>query len=131
MIVVSGGIGSLFTTWPLYAMLIVGAAGTLVNQLAYQAGPLRVSLPVITRVNPIASLVVGIAVFDEPFRSGPPYLVGEALGLALILMAAVVLTRSGPPADNGSAPGPVSSPAPIRRPAAGTQSSPLLAGDLP
>jgi drug/metabolite transporter (DMT)-like permease len=94
--VVSRGAGALLTTWPGYALIAVGGLGLLLNQLAYQAGPLRASLPAITTVNPIVSLVIGVTVFDERFRSGAPYLTGELLGLALIAVAAVGLTRSGP-----------------------------------
>jgi hypothetical protein len=93
--VVSRGAGALLTAWPGYALVVVGGTGLLLNQLAYQAGPLRASLPAITTVNPIVSLVIGVAVFDERFRSGAPYLAGEVLGLVLIAVAAVGLTRSG------------------------------------
>jgi len=95
--------GALLTTWPGYALVVVGGIGLLLNQVAYQAGPLRASLPAITTVNPIVSLVIGVAVFDERFRTGAPYLAGELLGLALIAVAAVGLTRSG----TGEAGGPV------------------------
>jgi drug/metabolite transporter (DMT)-like permease len=95
-IVLSHGVGVLLTTWPFYALVAVGGVGLLLSQLAYQAGPLRVSLPAITTVNPIVSLVIGVAVFDERFRSGLPYLLGEVLGLMLIAVAAVGLARSGP-----------------------------------
>ena len=88
------GVGTLFTTWPIYALVVVGPIGLLLSQLAFQAAPLRFSLPVITTIDPIVSLIIGVAVFDEQFRHGPPYLVGETLGLALIVAAAVGLTRS-------------------------------------
>jgi hypothetical protein len=109
--VVSRDAGALLTTWPGYALVVVGGIGLLLNQLAYQAGPLRASLPAITTVNPIVSLVIGVAVFDERFRSGAPYLAGELLGLALIAVAAIELSRSGPADPRGGAvaarPGPV------------------------
>jgi hypothetical protein len=89
------GMSALFTAWPLYALVAVGALGLLVNQLAYQAGPLSSSLPAIMTVDPIVSLVIGVAVFDEHFRNGPAALLGEAVGLALVVMAAGGLTRSG------------------------------------
>jgi uncharacterized protein involved in response to NO len=87
----------LLTAWPLYALVGVGALGLLVNQIAYQAGPLSSSLPAIITVGPIVSLVIGVAVFDEHFRDGPAALVGEAVALALVVIAAGGLTRSGPP----------------------------------
>jgi len=56
-------------------------------------------------VDPIVSLVIGVAVFDEQFRNGPSDLVGEAFGLALVVAAAVGLTRSVPgPAHETPAP---------------------------
>jgi hypothetical protein len=52
-------------------------------------GPLGSSLPAITTVDPVLSLVIGVAVFDERFRNGPADLVGEVIGLALVIVAAV------------------------------------------
>jgi hypothetical protein len=89
------GIGPLLTSWPFYALIAVGATGLLLNQLAYQVAPLRISLPVITTVDPVVSLVIGVAVFDEHFRTAPAALLGELIGLAVVLVAAVALSRSG------------------------------------
>jgi hypothetical protein len=100
--VASRGAGALLASWPGYAMLAAGAAGLLLSQLAYRAGPLRASLPAITTVNPIVSLVIGVTVFDEGFRTGAPYLAGELLGLALIAAAGVGLTRTGPGRESGA-----------------------------
>ena len=90
--------------WPPYALVAVGAIGVVLNQLAYQAGPLSFSLPAITSVDPVVSLVIGLAVFDEHFRNGPADLLVEALGLALVVTAATGLTRSDPrsPCDQDS-----------------------------
>jgi drug/metabolite transporter (DMT)-like permease len=90
----SHGLGVLATSWPVYALIAVGALSLLLNQFAYQAGPLSSSLPAIMTVDPIVSLVIGVAVFDENFRNGPADLLGEAFGLALVIGAAVGLTRS-------------------------------------
>jgi drug/metabolite transporter (DMT)-like permease len=88
------GIGPLLTSWPLYALIAVGMTGLLLNQLAYQAAPLRISLPVITTIDPVVSLVIGVAVFDEHFRTAPAALFGELIGLAVVLVAAAALSRS-------------------------------------
>jgi hypothetical protein len=45
-------------------------------------------------VDPVVSLVIGVAIFDEQFRNSPADLVGEAFGLALVVAAAMGLTRS-------------------------------------
>jgi drug/metabolite transporter (DMT)-like permease len=98
------GVSALFTAWPLYALVGAGALGLLVNQLAYQAGPLSSSLPAIMTVDPIVSLVIGVAVFDEHFRNGPAALLGEAVGLALVVLAAGGLARSGLAPVSGTGP---------------------------
>jgi hypothetical protein len=92
----NGGIAAVATTWPVYALVLVAAAGLVLSQLAFRAGPLTSSLPVLTTVDPVVSLIIGVAVFDEPFRNGPLALLGEFLALALVVLAAVQLTRSGP-----------------------------------
>ncbi len=92
----SDGAAAVFTTWPCYALVAVGGTGLLLSQYAYRAGPLSASLPAITAVNPIVSVVIGVAVFDEPFRTAPGYLLGEVLGLTLMAVATVGLTRSAP-----------------------------------
>ena len=59
------GVGTLAASWPLYALIAVGAFGVMVNQLAYRAGPLRSSLPTIMTVDALVSSVIGASVFDE------------------------------------------------------------------
>lgn len=61
--------------------------------------PLRASLPAVTTVNPVFSVVIGMAVFDEPFRTAPGNLIGEVLGLALMAVGAICLTRGHPEHD--------------------------------
>ncbi len=83
-------------SWQLYATVALGGLGLLLNQLAFQAGPLAASLPATATVDPLASIVIGVVVFDEQIR-----LVGTAglvLALCLTLMAVsiVTLARSAP-----------------------------------
>ncbi|HUC13029.1 MAG TPA: DMT family transporter [Acidimicrobiales bacterium] len=92
----NGGPGALARAWPVYIFIAVWLCGLLLNQLAYQAGPLHSSLPAIMTVDPVVSLVIGVAIFDEQFRKSPADLAGEAFGLALVVAAAVGLTRSVP-----------------------------------
>jgi hypothetical protein len=87
---------ALATAWPVYVFIAVWLCSLLLNQLAYQAGPLQSSLPAIMAVDPIVSLVIGVAAFDEQFRSSPGDLAVEAFGLALVVVAAIRLTRSVP-----------------------------------
>ncbi len=57
-------------SWQLYAVLAFGAAGLVLNQLAFQAGPLSASLPAIATVDPLLSVFIGVWVFDERIRQG-------------------------------------------------------------
>jgi hypothetical protein len=88
------GIVVVASHWPVYALVVIAVVGLVLNQLAYSAGPLSSSLPVLSTVDPVVSLIIGVAVFDEPFRNGPLDLLGESVGLAIVLLAAVRLTRS-------------------------------------
>jgi EamA domain-containing membrane protein RarD len=90
------GVVAVFTTWPLYGLGLAGLLSLLLSQLAYEAGPLRASLPAITVVGPVISLVIGVAVFDEPFRHTPVAVIAEAVGLVVVVCAVVLLTSRGP-----------------------------------
>ena len=75
------GAGGLVTHWPLYLFIIVGVAGLLCEQAALHVGPLGVSQPVIVLADPLASVVLGIALFNESLRSG----LGPRLAIVLLL----------------------------------------------
>jgi hypothetical protein len=55
----------------LYAVILVGIAGVLLNQLAFQAGPITASLPAIATIDPLLSIVIGVVVYDEHCGAGP------------------------------------------------------------
>lgn len=98
------GIVPLLTSWQLYALIAAGAAGLLLNQLAYQSGPLSASLPAITVVDPLVAVLLGVTVFDERLRHSPPALVGQAALLGVLAVAGFNLARLeqlpvGEPAD--------------------------------
>jgi len=58
------GLVVVLTHWPIYALLVIGPSGLLVNQVAFQAGPLSASPPASTAVDPLASIVLGLLLFD-------------------------------------------------------------------
>ncbi len=90
----SHGLITVFTGWPLYLLVAGGAVGLLFNQLAFSAGPLRASLPAITTLDPLASMAIGVVVYDDQLRTGPGALIGAAVGLAIVVAATLALTRS-------------------------------------
>lgn len=80
---------SILWSWQLYAVVVVGVTGLVLNQLAFQAGPLTASLPAISTVDPLLSIVIGVWVFDERIRHGVLSDVALA-GLLLVLGAGVI-----------------------------------------
>lgn len=86
---VTHGVWAVLTGWQLYAVIVVGAIGLLLNQLAFQAGPLTASLPAMATVDPLLSIVVGILVYDEHIHRGPWSGAG-LVGLMLLLGLAVI-----------------------------------------
>lgn len=91
------GFGAFVGAWQLYAMVCVGAAGIVLSQLAYKTGPLSASLPALNSVNPLASVIIGVAVFDEHFRTGAVPSTVEAVGLVVVTLAVVILSRLSAP----------------------------------
>lgn len=70
------------TSWQLYTVVVVGAIGLFLSQLAFQAGPLTASLPAIATVDPLLSIAVGVLVYDEHIHRGP----WSGLGLVVLLV---------------------------------------------
>jgi hypothetical protein len=87
----------LLQSWQLYTVLALGGAGLVLNQLAFQAGPLSASLPATTTVDPLLSIVVGIAVFDESVSVGPATVIAGAALLGAIGLAVIKLARASAP----------------------------------
>jgi len=86
----------LLISWQLYTAVAVGAAGLLLGQLTFQAGPLTASLPVTATVDPLLSIVIGVVVFHERFRLGVVSGIIFVLLLAVLAIAVVQLGRSSP-----------------------------------
>lgn len=87
------GLPGLLTSWPPYAMIAAGATSLFLAQNAYQAGPLGAAQPAITITDPLVSVALGVALFDEQLRGGLA-MVPEFIGVALIVAGTVMLARS-------------------------------------
>ena len=93
--IATSSLPGLLTSWQLYAVLAAGLAGLVLSQLAFQAGPLTASLPIIAAVDPVLSVAIGVVIYDERLRTGA--LAGTA-GLTCLLVLAVAafgLSRAG------------------------------------
>lgn len=96
------GLVAVLSSWQLGAVIVLGAVGLFLTQLAFQAGPLTASLPAISTVDPLLSVAIGVLVYDEHLRRGP--LGGTALLLLLLLLAASVIQLGRVEASDMSAP---------------------------
>ena len=84
---------SLLTGWPLWTLAVLGAWAFIMHQRAYAHGPLGVSLPALSVASPLAGMFFGILVFQEIPASGSLALVGEVLGLAVMVVSVMLLAR--------------------------------------
>lgn len=89
----ASSLAQVFTTWPLYVLLVLGGSGFLANQTAYRKAPLASSLPILNVANPVVALIFGVAAFGEsPGRTPLDYVVAT-LSLTAVLAGVFFLAR--------------------------------------
>ena len=69
------------TRWPFWALVLVGLGAILLNQRAFQATRLSVTMPMVNIVNVVVAIVFGFAVFGERLFSSPLTLAVAVLAL--------------------------------------------------
>jgi drug/metabolite transporter (DMT)-like permease len=89
-----GGIGNLLESWELYVLVAAGLLGMLMAQSAFQAGELDASLPVLTVVDPVVSIMIGAFLFGEGVRSGLAPTTIESLGLVVMTVGVFALSKA-------------------------------------
>ena len=102
------GPAALATSWTTYALIVSGAGNVLLTQSAYQTGRPLITLPVISAVTPVASVVIGIGLLGERPGNGLAGALGAAAAVLVTGLALAVLARSAPPPEavpGSSAPG--------------------------
>ncbi len=99
-----GGIVPLLGHWQPYALLIAGVVGMVIGQSAFQAGSLDASLPTMSVVDPIVSIVIGALAFGESIAAGPGDVLVEVIALVGMSAGIVLLARSA--ADRSLHPSP-------------------------
>jgi hypothetical protein len=98
-----GGPAQVFTHWPIYLVAVVGPAGYILNQDAFQQG--RFLAPVqaiITTADPVISIGLGIVWLGVRLHSGPADVFGEVASL-MLMVAGIVLTARHAPQVTGRA----------------------------
>jgi drug/metabolite transporter (DMT)-like permease len=81
-------------SWQPYALAAVGMVTLLLAQSAFQAGPLTESLPILTMVDPIVSVVIGALLLGEPIAHSGTDIALELLGIVMMCAGIMVDGRS-------------------------------------
>ena len=89
----ANGIAAVFASWQIYAMAVAGVGSLLLLQYALQSATLAVTQPALTISDPVASTVLGVAMFGERIRlSG--WIVLELAGIGLMAWGATLLAAN-------------------------------------
>jgi drug/metabolite transporter (DMT)-like permease len=92
----TSGITGMLTRWPVYALVAAVITGTLLNQSALHVGPLSASQPLLAIINPLASIILSIWLFDERFTDSPLRIAIAVLAMAVLAVAVIALSRTAP-----------------------------------
>lgn len=115
--VLGRGVSSPAQLWPLYAVVVIGPVGFLLNQSAFQAGILiSPVLSVITVADPLVSIGIARLWLDERLASGAAAVTAEVVALAVMTWGIILLAHRAPQAAAGVAPRPggrAAGPAPL------------------
>jgi hypothetical protein len=85
------GLGGLFGSWPIYALVVLMLAGTAWQQAAFHAGDLGASLPATQVLEPAVGVGLGIWALDARIHTGGwGWVALGAAGLAMALGTAAL-----------------------------------------
>ncbi len=90
-LVVSVDLATLLSQWQLYAVVVLGPAGFLLNQHTFQEGRVgSVAVAVITVGDPVVSIIAGAVWLGEPLAGGPGATAAQVISL-VVMTAGIVL----------------------------------------
>jgi drug/metabolite transporter (DMT)-like permease len=90
------GVGGMLIRWPVYALIGATVVGTLLQQAALHVGPLSVSQPLLVIIDPFASIILSVWLFDERFTDSPAKITIAVLAFAVMAAGLTVLSRTAP-----------------------------------
>ena len=97
------GIPHMLGSWQPYALLLIGYVSMTFNQLALNTGALAPAIATSGALDPIASVVLGLALFHETLRVSALQALATILALSVALLGMAVLAGSeAQPARPGS-----------------------------
>jgi drug/metabolite transporter (DMT)-like permease len=88
----SGLNSSVWHQWELYAVVVIGPAGFLLNQNAFQKGTVgSLALGIITVGDPLVSIAVGVLWLDERLSTGVLPVIGQVVAVAVLVAGVFVV----------------------------------------
>jgi drug/metabolite transporter (DMT)-like permease len=93
----SGGLPAGLTHWSLWALVVLGPLGFLLNQNAFHEGELvSPPLAVITVTDPLVGIGIGVLWLGESIGRSPGAVVGQVLGLAAMALGVWLVAHRAP-----------------------------------
>jgi len=93
----SGGLVSMLSDWPIYALAVVGPAGFILNEDAYQQGTLIAPvLAIITACDPVISIALGAVFLNEKLSGSLAGRIGEIISLIVMITGIVMIAHRAP-----------------------------------
>jgi uncharacterized membrane protein len=80
--------------WQTYGVIVFGLLGLFLTQNAYHAGPLAASQSTLVLVDPLMSILIGIALYGDSLRTSGAWGPLEAFSLLLMFTGAAFLSHS-------------------------------------
>jgi drug/metabolite transporter (DMT)-like permease len=93
----SAGPGQMLAAWPVYGIVICGVGGSVLQQAALQSGPLSISQPLFTSVDPAVAIVVSLWIFGERYTNSPTKVIAGIVSFIAMVIGVVMLCRAAPP----------------------------------
>ena len=90
----TGQLTPLLASWPGYAAIAVSVIGLWLMESAFNAAPLRASLPAITAAEPVAGMALGVVVFRASVHVSAGTIALEAFGLLALLIGVIMVARA-------------------------------------
>lgn len=88
------GLFSIFSSWQVYAMALLGVASVYVFQYALASGRLMYAQPGVTLADPFVAVIWGVAVFNENVRGGF-YMAFAMIGVVMAAIGVTLIARGG------------------------------------
>jgi drug/metabolite transporter (DMT)-like permease len=86
------GVGEMLSHWQCYALAVAGVVGFVLQQVSLGTGRLAPSVATVSVANPVVSVLLGIAIFDERLSRPTWHVVVAVSSLVVALAGAVVIS---------------------------------------